>query len=140
MPQLKRERKTERVYLPSYQRENPNDPAWVMVSANSRAGDVFDSLDYEKESEKNAAAFASMIVEWNLTDENGEVADINMETIKELAIEDMNAIAQAVNKYMPKDKQFSVNGEVPKKGAPTTPVAPVQEQPTQTVTPQNFQE
>jgi len=101
MPELKDNRKTKIIKLPSY----PGGEVEVYTSL--LFGDLVDTEQVEGEIEKGLLIATRIIKSWNLTDEKGEILPITLENLKKLPSKDGLLIVEAVNEalYNPKEKK-----------------------------------
>lgn len=92
MPTLHTTRNIVEVTLPSF---GTDDPAIVKLYDTILAGDYEESED-ENRSDRAYSIIAKIIIDWNLTDENGNPLPITLDSIKKLPIVDINAINKAL--------------------------------------------
>lgn len=97
MPELKIERKTKKVFLPSFKHLPEEDWAWVEVWCDLRAADIMGVTKYRSDEEKaGVAVVMRAIKDWNITI-NGEKAPITVENVACLQAVDTTEILMAAS-------------------------------------------
>jgi len=97
MPELQIERKTIKVFLPSFKHLPEEDWAWVEVYSDLRAPDIMGVSKYRNDEEKAGVAVVMReIKDWNITI-NGEKAAISVENVSYLQASDTTEILMAAS-------------------------------------------
>lgn len=78
---------------------------WVKIPTKFSAGFVEDYSSSSDEEKKDSHLLAKSIKEWNLLDENGQLLPINVDIVRQLSLEDMNTILDAILKAVGKVKK-----------------------------------
>lgn len=82
----------ERVTLPS---STPEDEAWVELNLSLTAGEVLSIRERGDDSaELSVAMLAKSIVNWNFTQDNGELEPVNEDNVKRLPAKDFNYLSE----------------------------------------------
>lgn len=89
-------RLTKKIELPSSTKE---DPAWVEVYTEVLAGDLEVVGDnYERRGYASLTGVVNLIKSWNMQDENGEIAEINIANVRRLKGTDFGFLSDEISK------------------------------------------
>jgi hypothetical protein len=99
MPKLNNpeRRQTKRIILPSSTKE---DEAWVDIYEEAVAGDLEQVGDvHNLKGHATMVAITNIIKAWNFEDENGRVAEINIENVRRLRRDDISKLLDEIKAY-----------------------------------------
>lgn len=97
---------TERVYLPSTKdAENEADRGWVELKKQAVGGDVLNAGFGIDNMDRTARLMASLITNWNFTNDEGQPEPINAITVGLLEPEDFSEIAIKMKEIVDKSAE-----------------------------------
>lgn len=85
MPQLSKPLEKKKVFLPSTKEAADADKAWIVMEVGAiTGGDMMSVGDFSNSAGITLQILAARILEWNFTDMNGTVDEINIDSVKRL--------------------------------------------------------